>query len=78
MTYMHCLRCRRKTPTTGLHTVKSSNGRHQGKGVCGVCKGRKSQFMGRGFLDTFKKVAEIGLPIGKVLGETYLNNRVKN
>ena len=42
---IHCLKCKRKTPTEEEHIAMSKNNRKMMKGVCGICGTRKSQFI---------------------------------
>jgi hypothetical protein len=53
---IQCMRCGKKTPTTGLHIVKSGN-RHRAVGTCSVCGTQKSQFVSGGGL--FGSIAKV-------------------
>lgn len=74
---MYCLKCRRKTPTVGVHYIKTKNGRLLRVGRCAVCGTKKSQFvssleMKKGG-DIQKSLSKLpGLPWSKYSGEKHL------
>ena len=43
--HIFCVRCRKKTETTGASTVRTKNGRCAVKGKCKACGTRKTQFV---------------------------------
>lgn len=46
MTQMiYCVKCRRKTPATNLHTVTTANGRHMLQGICTVSRTKVCKFI---------------------------------
>ena len=63
---IYCLRCRKRTPTTGQYVVMLPNGTLQEKGFCAICQAKKSRFISR------KTGSDIGLPWSKYPNEKHL------
>lgn len=42
---MYCVKCRKSTPSVGLHKVTTSNNRLQACGKCKTCGCKKCQFI---------------------------------
>ena len=52
---IYCVKCKQKTMTNNLETVKTINNRMRIRGTCAICNSKKSQFItekpGSGFGD---------------------------
>ena len=42
---IHCLKCKKKTNTSGSQVVQTSNGRYMIRGECNVCGTKKNRFI---------------------------------
>lgn len=73
---MYCLKCRRETPTVGIHYTRTKNGRMLRVGKCTICGSKKTQFQKSGIFeggDIQKSLSKLpGLPWRKYPGEKHL------
>ena len=82
MEEIYCLKCKKRTKTNNIQTVKSKNNRLMLRGTCSICGTTKNKFIsnkeGKGVADTIiDKMPEMHMPGYNFLGPgTKLNKRL--
>ena len=76
----YCVKCQKKTGTTGITAHIASNNRKYIKGICTTCKKNKTCFVsdsdisGAGLKDVFKKIGKVVGKSAVKMGKNVINN----